>query len=104
MPELIFKGQTRVRLILDTDVDFSANTVTTALIMWTDPDGVAGQWTATLLTPLTDGKIFVDFTSVINFTKSGKWRLWPHLTFSDLRIAPGQEYVYDVPDQGMSMG
>ena len=34
MPETIFKGQTRARLILDTDVDFVQNTTSVVLIKW----------------------------------------------------------------------
>jgi len=98
---MIYKNQTSARLILQTDVNFNTNDVTTKLIKYKKPSGTTGSWTATTLTGSeTTGKIYYDFSSNYKFDEAGTWDIWAHLTFADSRVANGAMVKYVVRTEG----
>jgi len=98
---MIFKNQTSARVILQTDVNFSTNDVTTKLIKYKKPSGTTGSWTGTTLTGSeTTGKIYKDFSSTDKFDEAGTWDIWAHLTFTDTRVANGAVVKYGVNNEG----
>jgi len=101
-PNRIYKNQTAVRLILDTDVDFSVYPlkVDGAKIGYKKPDLTDGTWDGEILLD-TDGTIYVDFDDTIKFTTVGNWIVWAELTFADNRSGYGKPKVYQVIEKGV---
>lgn len=95
----IMKNQTAARLVLQTNVDFSVYTPTSAAVKYQKPDGIRGYWTATKLeTDLESGKIYVDFSSDVKFDLAGMWILSAYIVFSDTRNATGENVKYKVSE------
>lgn len=90
----VYVGQTSLRVVLQTDVNFNTRIPDTCKIMYIKPDTTdeaEGEWSAQVLSGSeANGKIFVDFDDDTNFDETGVWRLWAHVTFSDGRFAEGK--------------
>ena len=98
---MIYQNQTAARLILQTDVNFNTDVVSSRLIKYRKPSGTTGSWTAATLTGSeTTGKIYIDFSASNKFDEAGSWTLWAYLTFSDGRFANGAAATYQVPTEG----
>ena len=98
--ESIYVNQSKLRQILILNVDLT--TATTAWIKYKKPAGTVGHWVATVLT--TNMTIIVNGVSIVltpsmgviyydvistEIDEAGNWTLWPFITFSDTRSAPG---------------
>ena len=98
----IYKNQTAVRLVLDTDVDLSIYGLATsgAKVGYKKPDGTTGQWQGAVLSDV-DGTIYLDFSPSVKFDVVGDWSLWAELTFADNRTGFGKVKVYQVIEKGV---
>lgn len=98
---IIYKDQTAVRLILDTELDLEAEGYASSVIGYEKPDGTVSSWVGSLLTPPgNDGKIFVDFNNTIKFDAVGTWKVWAEITYGDGRVGYGIPKYYDVKQKG----
>jgi len=88
----IFKDQF-FRISLDTGIDISPATL--LLIKYIDPEGIRGEWTATL-DPDNNNKMFYDVTGL---TKVGRWKVWGKATFT-LGDVPGEKAFFDLYEEG----
>jgi len=87
----VFKGQSSLRIRLDTKVDITG--AKEVKIKYIKPDDVStGTWTATVENPLK-GIIYYDIPKTVTnpiIDQSGWWRFWAYIKFSDDRVAPGE--------------
>jgi hypothetical protein len=100
---IIYKDQTAVRLILDTELDLQAEGYASSKIGYKKPDGTTGEWIGALLNPPgTDGKIYYDFASGAgnNFDSAGDWVVWAEITYGDGRVGYGIPKYYNVKIKG----
>ena len=76
-----------VRIILQTDIDFSITIPTSVDIIYISPDTTTeATWSASiLLGSETDGKIYYDMTTSDALT-TGDWYVKAKLTYSDSRV------------------
>ncbi len=94
-------NQSAARIILVTNIDFNTISINTVKVRYIKPSGLAGEWTATVLTGSeTDGRIYVDFDATIKFDVEGEWKLWSYLKLTDTREAMGDTVFYDVIPEG----
>lgn len=101
--KIIYKDQTAVKLVLETDIDLEANVLagSGAKVAYRKPSGAEGTWPGSLLnSPGTDGKIFFDFTASDKFDELGDWVVWAELTFADNRVGYGKPKFYSVMKKG----
>ena len=85
--ESIYVGQSELRIQLTLSVDVTGATKTWIKYKKPTPPGTVGHWPATILTAAT-GVIYYDVIST-EIDTAGVWTLWPFVTFSDNRSAPG---------------
>ena len=71
-----FKGQSNVRLKLETDITLTGYTL---LIKYRKPNGTTGSWTATI-DPDDASKMYYDITSSATIDQEGTWTFWAHFT------------------------
>lgn len=94
----IYKNQSSLRLILDTDEDIS--TATTLQIKYSKPSGTSGTLTATISGTTAMYYDFTNTAGVSELNESGLWRFWSKVTFSDGRIGYGEPVNIMVYDEG----
>lgn len=87
---MIFAGQTAVRLILRTKVNFLINPPSIAYIKIKNPDKSISEWQADYI-PDENGYIYVDFSDAVKFDLPGKYQLWAYMVFSDGRTGIGRK-------------
>lgn len=98
----IYQGQTSVKVVLTTGINFNDYEVSTQKIAFKNT-ATSAEWDAEKLDDgLVEGKIYVDFSDSIFFNVKGKWVLWAKLTFSDGRVGYGTpiSYYVNLPGAG----
>jgi hypothetical protein len=81
------------------DIDLT-NATTILLKYKKPPDGTAGQFTAAAKSPAaTSNTITYDVKDTEN-DQAGRWRFWPHVTFSDGTIRIGKPVEVEVYGEG----
>ena len=91
----IFKGKSKLRLIIDTKCDLSG--FATVTIMAKKPDETEVSFPA-VVKDVENGIIFYDVQSENDFDLSGWWTIWPEIVFDDDRTARGvseKVFVYE---------
>ena len=91
----IYVGQSQLRITLTCGVDVTSGT---CIIRYKKPSGVVGHWDAVIQTPAT-GVIYYDVLNDTIIDESGVWTLWPFVTFSDARPAPGDSVTMTVTEE-----
>ena len=89
-------GQSNLRIELETGITLTGNT---CLIKYKKPNGVSGQWSATISTDVS--KMYYDVTSSTDIDVAGKWIFWSHVTYGDGSIGKGHsatQYFYKEGD------
>lgn len=94
----IYKNQTALVLRFDTGIDLS--TASAAVIKYIKPDGTAGQFSAVLDSPTTDGTISYTVASSTDLDQSGYWKMWAYVTFGGTTYAPGSVEKVLVREEG----
>ena len=88
----IYRDQTALKIILDTELDLSS--VSVARIKYIKPQRQEGFWVADIESPATAG--LISFTMTIGDSEvdqSGSWTFWAYLIFGDGSEAPGEAFV-----------
>lgn len=81
-----YNGSNAIRLILKTLVDFTSEQPTEIKILYTDPDGNSGEWTAGILSGgESEGKVYYDLTTNDELT-AGAWIVRAKMIYSDGRV------------------
>lgn len=91
----IFKGQSKLRLVLNTKCDLTD--WKEAFICFEKPDKTFGEFRAAVLDE-SEGTIFYNFSDVDELDQSGFWRFYPKIVFDDDRVAFGRAakvFVYE---------
>lgn len=92
---IVYKDQTAVRLILNTNIDLSVYIPSTVSIEYVKPGGAKGSFPAQVLDAAT-GTIYIDFDATHKFDLAGAWKLWSKIIFSDGRTGIGEIVEYRV--------
>ena len=92
----IYKDQTKVRFRVTCGIDLSE--VSVAALKYIKPDGATGEWAASV-EDVENGIIYYDVMAG-DIDVAGKWKLWAHLTFVDLKTAPGEPFEIYVFNEG----
>lgn len=98
---IIYKGATKVKLILSTNVDLAVNVPGTdgIEIIYLKPDGVTtGSWSGNIYGDAVNGQVYVDFDDTINFDVAGRWTFWVKITFADGKWNKGLPVTYIVEE------
>ena len=79
----IFKGQTKLRIKVDLDLDATDDIAGAdpVILKYIKPDGTEGSFPA-VIEEAYKGLIYYDIVSVSNINQVGKWTLWGYITFS----------------------
>lgn len=91
-----FKGQTNLRIELETNVDL---TNATLLIKYKKPQGNMGSWGATI-NGSDDSKMYYDIDTATDLDQAGDWIFWAHVTFADATIGIGSSIVQRIKAEG----
>lgn len=89
----IYKGQTAILVSLITGIDLT--NATTALIKYTRPDKTQGQWTAEI-----SGQLINYQAQSGDFSQSGIYSVWPHITFADSTVSIGEPQSITIYEEG----
>lgn len=92
----IYKGKTKLRILLNTKCNLSG--YTTISICCRKPDGELKTFNGGIK-DIETGLIFYDVQSSEDFDQSGWWTMWPEITFDDDRDCVGRAvkfFVYEV--------
>lgn len=92
----IYKGQTSLRLVLNTFADLTG--ALNAAVRYAKPSGEAGELAAGVPAP-EDGLLCHDFAEG-ELDESGWWRFWAFVTFPDGRSAAGEAARVYVREEG----
>ena len=91
----IYKGKTKLRIILDTKCDLSGyQNISIAALK---PNGTSAEFPA-VVKDVENGIIFYDVQSENDIDISGWWTFWPKIIFDDDRTACGRAvkiFVYE---------
>ena len=91
----IYKGKSKLRILIDTKCDLSGYQIVT--IAATKPDDTAVSFPA-VVKDVENGIIFYDVQSENDFDIVGWWTLWPMFVFDDDRTNCGRAqraFVYE---------
>ena len=91
----IYKGKSKLRILIDTKCDLSG--YQTVTITATKPDDTTVAFPA-VVKDAEKGIIFYDVQSENDFDQSGWWSFWPEVVFDDDRTARGMSvkvFVYE---------
>ncbi len=91
----IYKGKTKLRILIDTKCNLSG--AVSVMICGIKPDGTVKYFSAGIKDE-EKGIIFYDVQSAEDFDMSGWWTLWPEVTFDDDTTACGRAvrvFVYE---------
>lgn len=91
----IYKGKSKLRILIDTKCDLSG--YQTITIVATKPDDTMVIFPA-VVKDVENGIIFYDVQSANDIDISGWWTFWPEVVFDDDRTARGREvrvFVYE---------
>ena len=91
----IYKGKTKLRIVIDTKCDLSG--YATVTIMPLKPDGSLVSFPA-VVKDEEHGLIFYDVQSEADIDQCGLWTFWPEIIFDDDRTARGisvRVFVYE---------
>ena len=91
----IYVGQTKLRLIVETNADLTD--ATKYEIKCKKPSNATATFTATC-DDQTGGEIYYNFTTG-DLDENGRWLFWAYITFSDGEI-PGEAFKIQVYNQG----
>lgn len=83
---VVYQHQSALRFRVTIDADISE--ATSVAIRFRKPSGSTGEWAASVEDPI-NGVIYYDVISSDILDEVGVWRIWPYITFSDGRSAPG---------------
>lgn len=83
---VVYQHQSALRFRVAMDADISD--ATSVAIRFRKPSGAQGEWAANIEDPI-NGVIYYDVISPETLDEIGVWRIWPYITFSDGRSAPG---------------
>lgn len=92
---IVYKGQTAVRFILNTNIDLSIYVPQTVTIEFVKPSKTKGNFPSQVLDAST-GTIYIDFDDTHKFDESGTWKVWAKIVFSDGRTGVGEIVQYQV--------
>ena len=93
--DVVYVGQTSLRLELDSGVDLS--TASAVVIKYVKPDSSIGTWTVTVSGTLARH----DFANASELDIPGVWVAWVYATFADGRKAPGSPVQFTVKKEGI---
>ena len=91
----IYKGKSKLRILIDTKCDLSG--YQTVTITATKPDDTTVAFPA-VVKEVENGIIFYDVKSENDIDLSGWWSFWPEVVFDDDRTARGRDvrvFVYE---------
>jgi len=94
----IYKNQTALKFIADTDTDLT-NAVEKR-IKYLKPSSATGHWIATAEGNPTGGLISYTVNYATTIDEAGEWKLWSWVKFSDGRSAPGEAYSLMIYEEG----
>ncbi len=82
-----FNQSNAIRIILQTNIDFTTEAPTSQKILYIKPDSdTIEEWTASVLSGAeTEGKIYYDMTTS-DALETGTWTLRAKLTYADSRV------------------
>lgn len=92
---IVYKDQTAVRFILNTNIDLSVYLPQSVTIEYVKPSNTKGSFPAQVLDG-PSGTIYIDFDDTHKFNESGNWKVWSKIVFSDGRIGVGKVITYHV--------
>lgn len=91
----IYKGNTKLRLLVDTACDLSG--YVSVCICCTKPDGSFVAFNA-VVKDVENGIVFYDVQNENDFNQTGWWKIWPEIVFDDDRNNCGRAmrvFVYE---------
>lgn len=92
----IYQGQTDLTIALTTEKDITGATETK--IKFSKPNGVTGEWTATITNP-TEGIIEYD-VDADDIDVVGKYTIWAKITDSQGLVSYGEPSIFNVNKEG----
>lgn len=93
----IYKGKSKLRILIDTKCDLSGYEDVSIVFMKPDES----QFTVSaVVKDVETGIIFYDVQSEEELNQSGWWTLWPEVRFDDDRTACGQAVRFFVYEAG----
>lgn len=92
----IYKGQTKLIIKISIGIDLQG---LTAKIHYKKPSGEEGLWPASIVNEKT-GIISYSIQSASDLDESGDWHIWPKVTTSDGKTAPGKSILVKVLEEG----
>jgi len=92
-----FKGQTNLRIELETNVDLTSATL--AIKYMTPKGGTPGSWVATI-NGSDNSKMYYDADSANDLDAHGEWTFWAHVTFADGTIGIGSAVKQIIKHEG----
>lgn len=91
----IYKGKTKLRIMIDTKCDLSGYQSVT--IVAKKPDDTIVEFPA-IVKDVENGILFYDVQSEADLDISGWWTFWPEIIFDDDRTARGRDvkvFIYE---------
>ena len=92
----IYKGQTKLVIKISIGIDLQG---VEAKIHYKKPSGVEGSWPASIVNEKA-GIISYSIQSTSDLDESGDWYIWPKITTSDGKLAPGKSVLVKVLEEG----
>jgi len=91
-----FKGQTNLRIELETNVPLTGSTL---LIKYIKPSGETGSFSATI-NGSDASKMYYDTVNATDLDQAGDWTFWAHVVFADTTIGIGSSIVQRINAEG----
>lgn len=91
-----FKGQTNLRIEVETNVDLTAATL---LIKYKKPNGAEGSFVA-IINGSDDSKMYYDIVDADDLDVAGNWVFWSHVVYSDGTVSKGKSAIQRIKAEG----
>jgi len=92
-----FKGQTNLRIELETNVDLTSATL---LIKYMLPSGGSPQSFAATINDSDNSKMYYDADTATDLAEHGEYKFWAHVTFADSTIGIGSTVSQVIKHEG----
>lgn len=90
----VYQHQTKLRVSAPTGIDLEN---ATAWIIYKSPGGTVGTWSASILTPESEGTVYYDIATTSDIFQYGNWKFRASIIDSSGKGAlgePFEEYIY----------